>query len=158
LVHQQAIAIEASNAGVPCVHVFIIPDCYHYWSHYLYGLIGAETLIPLFMQNMRGFTAFEAGLAILPGALITGIMSPFIGRIFDRIGARWLVIGGLLLITASSFTFMDVGPSTSFTFIMVMYSIRMFGLAMVMMPVSTAALNQLPKRLIAHGAAMDNTM
>lgn len=122
------------------------------------GLIGAETLIPLFMQNMRGFTAFEAGLAILPGALITGIMSPFIGRIFDRIGARWLVIGGLLLITASSFTFIDVGPSTSFTFITVMYSIRMFGLAMVMMPVSTAALNQLPKRLIAHGAAMDNTM
>lgn len=78
------------------------------------GLIGAETLIPLFMQNMRGFTAFEAGLAILPGALITGIMSPFIGRIFDRIGARWLVIGGLLLITSFLLYFYRCGSFDKF--------------------------------------------
>ncbi|MFC3884549.1 DHA2 family efflux MFS transporter permease subunit [Bacillus songklensis] len=122
------------------------------------GLIGAETLIPLFMQNMREFTAFEAGLAILPGALITGFMSPITGRIFDKIGARWLVIIGLTIITASSFAFTNLGPSTSFTFITIMYGVRMLGLSMVMMPVSTAALNQLPKRLIPHGAAMDNTM
>jgi EmrB/QacA subfamily drug resistance transporter len=122
------------------------------------GLIGAETIIPLFMQNMRGFTAFDAGLALLPGALISGFMAPFIGRVFDRVGARWLVIIGLIIVTASSFAFTDLGPTTSMTFITVMYGIRMFGLSMVMMPVATAALNQLPKRLIPHGAAMDNTM
>jgi EmrB/QacA subfamily drug resistance transporter len=122
------------------------------------GLIGMETIIPLFMQNMRSFTAFEAGLAMLPGALITGLMSPIIGRVFDKVGARWLVITGLLIMTVSSFAFTNLGPSTSFIYITVTYSVRMLGLAMVMMPVSTAALNQLPKRLIAHGAAMDNTM
>ncbi|RBW69661.1 DHA2 family efflux MFS transporter permease subunit [Bacillus taeanensis] len=122
------------------------------------GLIGAETLIPLFMQNMREFTAFEAGLAILPGALITGLMSPITGRIFDKIGARWLVISGLTIITGASFAFTNLGPETSFTFITMMYGLRMLGLSMVMMPVSTAALNQLPSRLIPHGAAMDNTM
>ncbi|WP_026693498.1 DHA2 family efflux MFS transporter permease subunit [Peribacillus kribbensis] len=122
------------------------------------GLIGAETLIPLFMQNMRGFTAFEAGIAILPGAFITGILSPVIGRLFDRVGARWLVIIGLIIMTAASFAFINLGPSTSFMYIMVMYSIRMLGLSLVMMPVSTAALNLLPNRLLAHGTAMDNTM
>ncbi|MCM3768706.1 DHA2 family efflux MFS transporter permease subunit [Neobacillus niacini] len=122
------------------------------------GLIGSETIIPLFMQNMRGFTALDAGLALLPGALISGFMAPFIGRIFDRVGARWLVITGLVIITASTFAFTKLGPATSMTFITVMYGIRMFGLSMVMMPVATAALNQLPKRLIPHGAAMDNTM
>ncbi|PLT33142.1 DHA2 family efflux MFS transporter permease subunit [Bacillus sp. V5-8f] len=122
------------------------------------GLIGAETLIPLFMQNMRGFTAFEAGIAILPGALITGILAPFIGRIFDKVGARWLVITGLFIITLSSFAFIDLGPATTITYITVMYSIRMLGLSMVMMPISTAALNLLPNRLLPHGAAMDNTM
>ncbi len=122
------------------------------------GLIGMETIIPLFMQNMRNFTAFEAGLAILPGALITGLMSPITGRIFDKVGARWLVITGLTIITVSSFAFTNLSPSTSFLYITIMYSVRMLGLAMVMMPVSTAALNQLPKRLIPHGAAMDNTM
>lgn len=122
------------------------------------GLIGAETIIPLFMQNMRGFSAFDAGLALLPGALISGFMAPFIGRVFDRVGAKWLVIVGLIIVTASSFAFTNLGPATSMTFITVMYGIRMFGLSMVMMPVATAALNQLPKRLIPHGAAMDNTM
>lgn len=122
------------------------------------GLIGAETIIPLFMQNMRDFTAFEAGLALLPGALITGLLSPITGRLFDKFGARWLAIIGLTIITGSSFAFASLSPTTSFTFLTVMYGIRMFGLAMVMMPVATAGLNRLPKRLIPHGAAMDNTM
>lgn len=122
------------------------------------GLIGVETLIPLYMQNMRGFTGLEAGLALLPGALITGFMSPIAGRIFDKIGARWLVIIGLFVVTSSSFAFTNLGPETSFTYITVFYGIRMFGLSLVLMPVATAGLNQLPKRLIPHGAAMDNTM
>ncbi|UOE96176.1 MDR family MFS transporter [Alkalihalobacillus sp. LMS39] len=122
------------------------------------GLIGVETLVPMYMQNMREFTAFEAGLALLPGALVMGMMSPITGRIFDKIGAKWLVITGLLIMTISSFAFVILSPTTSFVYITVMYTIRMFGLSMVMMPVATAALNQLPNRLIPHGAAMDNTM
>ncbi|ARK29613.1 DHA2 family efflux MFS transporter permease subunit [Halalkalibacter krulwichiae] len=122
------------------------------------GLIGVETLIPLFMQNMREFTAFEAGLALLPGALITGLLSPIIGRVFDKVGAKWLVLVGLTILTLSSFSFTNLGLETSFAYITIMYSIRMFGLALVMMPIQTAALNQLPKKLIPHGAALDNTM
>ncbi|RXZ01394.1 DHA2 family efflux MFS transporter permease subunit [Fictibacillus sp. S7] len=122
------------------------------------GLIGSETIIPLFMQNMRGFSAFEAGLALLPGALISGLMSPITGRIFDRIGARWLAFTGLVIITGTSLGLSFLDPSTSFMYITILYSVRMFGLSMVMMPASTAGLNQLPKRLIPHGAAMDNTM
>ncbi|MCK0473124.1 MDR family MFS transporter [Halalkalibacter sp. APA_J-10(15)] len=122
------------------------------------GLIGTETLIPLYMQNMRDFTAFESGLALLPGALIMGMMSPITGRIFDKYGAKWLVYIGLTILTVSTFAFAILGPETSFTYLTVMFAIRMFGLSMVMMPVATAALNQIPKRLIPHGAAMDNTM
>lgn len=122
------------------------------------GLIGVETLIPLYMQNMRDFTAMEAGLAILPGALVMGMMSPITGRVFDKIGARWLAIIGLIIITLATLAFSNLDKSTSFTYITVLYAIRMFGLSMVMMPATTAGLNQLPKRLLAHGAAMSNTM
>jgi EmrB/QacA subfamily drug resistance transporter len=122
------------------------------------GLIGTETLIPLYMQNMRGFTAMQSGLVILPGALITGFMSPITGRIFDRIGAKWLAIVGLSIITGSTFVFSHLNMSMSFTFITVVYAIRMFGFSMVMMPVTTAGINQLPRRWIPHGAAMSNTM
>ncbi|KGR89523.1 multidrug MFS transporter [Ureibacillus massiliensis 4400831 = CIP 108448 = CCUG 49529] len=122
------------------------------------GLIGVETLIPLYMQNMREFTALEAGLVLLPGALITGFMSPIAGRIFDKFGAKKLVMVGLAIITISSFAFIQLDTNTSFVYMTIMYSVRMFGLSMVMMPIATAALNQLPNRLIPHGAAMDNTM
>ncbi|MBN9653164.1 DHA2 family efflux MFS transporter permease subunit [Halobacillus sp. GSS1] len=122
------------------------------------GLIGAETLIPLFMQDMREFSAFESGLALLPGAVITALMSPITGRIFDKIGARLLAVVGLTIITGASLAFSFLNIETTFTTITVLYAIRMFGLSMVMMPVTTAGLNQLPKKLIPHGAAMSNTM
>ncbi|MFD1067990.1 MDR family MFS transporter [Oceanobacillus locisalsi] len=122
------------------------------------GLIGAETLIPLYMQNARGFTAMEAGIVLLPGALVNGMMSPITGRIFDRFGARWLSIIGLIIITVSTFAFANLGPSTSMLMVTILYAIRMFGLSMVMMPVTTAGLNQLPRELIPHGTAMTNTM
>ncbi|GIO23296.1 DHA2 family efflux MFS transporter permease subunit [Oceanobacillus sp. J11TS1] len=122
------------------------------------GLIGTETLIPLFMQNMREFTAFEAGLSMLPGALITGLMGPIIGRIFDRVGGKWIVLPGLIIITLATVPFMFLDVNTTFTFVIIMYAVRMLGLALIMMPIQTAALNQLPRDLIPHGAALDGTM
>ncbi|WP_158734820.1 MDR family MFS transporter [Alteribacillus sp. YIM 98480] len=122
------------------------------------GLIGLETLIPLFMQNMRGFTAMESGLVLFPGALLAGLMAPITGRIFDKIGARFLGISGLIIMSVSTFAFVLVDTSTSLVYLMVAYAVRMFGFSMVMMPVNTAGLNEMPPKLIPHGAAMTNTM
>lgn len=122
------------------------------------GLIGLETLIPLYMHNMRGFTAVEAGIVLLPGALITGLMAPITGRIFDRYGARVLAIPGLIIMTISTFAFLFIDTNTSILYLMVMYAIRMFGFSMVMMPVNTAGLNQIPRKLLAHGSAVTNTV
>ncbi len=122
------------------------------------GLIGAETLLPIYMQNMAGYTALESGLMILPGALVMGLMSPINGRIFDRIGARWLVIIGLSIVTVTTLFYTQLTATTSFTYLTVVFAIRMFGISMVMMPATTAGLNQMPNRLIPHGTAMNNTM
>jgi EmrB/QacA subfamily drug resistance transporter len=122
------------------------------------GLIGLETLIPLYMHNMRGFTAVEAGIVLLPGALITGFMAPITGRIFDRYGARVLAIPGLIIMTISTFAFLFIDTTTSILYLAVMYAIRMFGFSMVMMPVNTAGLNQIPRKLIPHGSAVTNTV
>ncbi|GAA0440749.1 MDR family MFS transporter [Lentibacillus halophilus] len=122
------------------------------------GLIGSETLIPLYMQNMRDFTAMESGLVLLPGAIISGLMSPITGRIFDRIGARLLALVGLLIMTGATLVFGFLGTTTTLSFLIIAYAVRMFGFSMVMMPVTTASLNQLPQKLIPHGTAMNNTM
>src|SRR5690625_1957447 len=122
------------------------------------AMIGTAVILPLFMQNMLDFSAFKSGLALLPGAIIMGLMNPVTGRLFDRFGARWLSIIGLIIIVITTFMFTDLSVETSFAFIAVTNAIRMLGISMVMMPVTTAGLNQLPPRLIPHGSAMNNTM
>ncbi|UOR13985.1 MDR family MFS transporter [Halobacillus amylolyticus] len=122
------------------------------------AMIGAATVLPLLMQNMLGFTAFESGLALLPGALLMGVMNPVTGRVFDKFGAKWLAIIGLAILTITTFMFTNLTAQTTFTYIAVVNAVRMLGVAMVMMPVTTAGLNQLPQRLIPHGTAMNNTM
>ncbi|MGK7376856.1 MDR family MFS transporter [Planococcus sp. 1R117A] len=122
------------------------------------SMIGSATILPIYMQNMHGFTAFESGLMLLPGAIVMGAMNPVTGKIFDAVGGKWLAVVGLLIVTVSTFQFSVLTTTTSFTYLTVMHAIRMFGVSMVMMPVITAGLNQLPERLIPHGTAMSNTM
>ncbi|GAA5416410.1 multidrug export protein EmrB [Paraliobacillus ryukyuensis] len=122
------------------------------------GLIGSETILPIYMQQYADFSALESGLMIMPGAILMGLMSPVTGRIFDKIGARYLAIIGLSVMTVTTFLFTNLSADTSLVFLTVVFGIRMFGMSMVMMPVTTAGLNQLPVHLIAHGTAMNNTL
>lgn len=122
------------------------------------GMIGGMIVLPLYMQNMANFSAMDSGLALLPGAIVMGLMSPVTGRVFDRFGPKWLSIVGFILVTVTTFLFARLSVDTSFTYIAVVNAVRMLGVAMVMMPVTTAALNQLPTQLIPHGAALNNTL
>ncbi|MBM7635188.1 MDR family MFS transporter [Geomicrobium sediminis] len=122
------------------------------------SMISTATILPIYMQNMNSFDAFESGLILLPGAILMGMISPIAGRIFDRVGVRYLAIPGLFLIFISSLMFIDLDGQTSALYLSIGYAIRMVGTGMAMMPVTTAGINDLPHVLIPHGAAMTNTM
>lgn len=122
------------------------------------AMIGGMLILPLFIQNMAGRSAMASGLVLLPGAAVMGLMSPVTGRIFDRFGARWLAIVGFVIVTVTTLMFARLTPDTSMVYLAVVNAVRMFGTAMIIMPVTTAALNQLPARLIPHGTATNNTM
>lgn len=124
----------------------------------LISLIGAETLLPLFMQNVLDFTPLKSGLMLLPGAVVIGGMSPLTGRLFDKYGAKWLALTGMGIVTVTTFMFTQLSLETSFTYLTIFYAIRMFGLSFALMPVMTSALNQLPPKWYSHGSAMANTM
>ncbi|MDO7904985.1 DHA2 family efflux MFS transporter permease subunit [Paenibacillus sp. JX-17] len=115
-------------------------------------------LLPIFLQQIRGFTPVESGLLMLPGALLMGVMSPITGAIFDRVGARWLAVIGLIITVITSWEFANLTVDITYTKLMIIYTARMFGMSMLMMPIQTAGLNQLPQRLNAHGTAMSNTL
>ncbi|SDN86089.1 MDR family MFS transporter [Alkalicoccus daliensis] len=122
------------------------------------SLIGAETMLPLFVQNVLGFTPLESGLMLLPGAIVIGIMSPIAGALFDKYGAKVLAIPGLTIVTITTFMFTNLSLDMSFAFLTTVYAVRMFGLSLTLMPVMTSALNQIPKKWYAHGSAMANTL
>ncbi|WP_066187106.1 MULTISPECIES: MDR family MFS transporter [Gracilibacillus] len=122
------------------------------------AMIGGAIILPLMMQNYLGYNAVESGLALLPGAVLMGLMNPVTGRLFDKFGGKWLAISGLALISVTTFMFSVLTPETTWLYIALVNAARMLGVAMVMMPVTTAGLNQLPTQYIPHGTAMNNTM
>lgn len=122
------------------------------------AMLAAMVLLPIYLQNIRGFTAMESGLLLLPGAIIMGIMSPISGAIFDRIGARYLAIFGLIITILTTWEFSRLSIDTSYGHILFLYCMRMFGMSFIMMPLMTEGMNQLPKNMNSHGTATSNTL
>ncbi len=122
------------------------------------AMFSAMLLLPIYVQTIRGISPFHSGLLLLPGALLMGIMSPITGKLFDKFGGRVLAIIGLTIVTLTSYFLSKLTLDTTYTELILIYSARMFGMSMVMMPVMTNGLNQLPARFYPHGTAMNNTM
>jgi EmrB/QacA subfamily drug resistance transporter len=115
-------------------------------------------LLPLYLQDTRGFTPIKTGLFMTPAALVTAVIMPISGRLFDRIGARPLGIVGLLLMTLATLGFTTLGEDTSSTTIQWYYIIRSAGIGLTMMPLMTAGMNTVPFELTSQGTAMTNTI
>ncbi|MGE6616349.1 DHA2 family efflux MFS transporter permease subunit [Bacillus mycoides] len=121
------------------------------------ALFGGMLLLPVYLQNIRGFTPMEAGLLLLPGSLIMGIMGPVAGKLFDKYGIRPLAIVGLAITTYATYKFTTLSMDTPYSVIMTDYIIRSIGMSFIMMPIMTAGMNALPMKLISHGTATQNT-
>ncbi|HGE5780983.1 TPA: DHA2 family efflux MFS transporter permease subunit [Bacillus pseudomycoides] len=115
-------------------------------------------LLPIYLQNGRGFTAFESGLLLLPGAVINAFLSPITGKMYDKYGAKPLFITGLVFIIISMWGAIDLTESTTYMYLMVRTIILRIGLSFISMPLNTAGLNALPRELGSHGSAVNNTI
>ena len=122
------------------------------------SMIGSETVLPMFVQNLLGRTPIDSGLILLPGAIVMAIMSVISGWLYETFGAKVLAIIGMsiVLITTSYFVVMDEHTST--VMLATVYAIRMIGIAMGLMPIMTHTMNQLTPELNAHGSSMTNTI
>lgn len=115
-------------------------------------------LLPMYLQDGRGFSALDAGLLLLPGAIINAFLSPVTGKLFDKYGAKPLFIFGLVLVALSMWLVIDLSSTTSYVYILVRTIILRIGLAFITMPLNTAALNAIPRELASHGSAVNNTI
>lgn len=121
-------------------------------------ILSASILLPLYLKGGLLLAAFSAGLMLLPGGVINGLMSPFTGRLFDKFGPRVLVFPGFIITTLFTFLFTNVTTETSTIAVILMHTGLFIGVAMIMMPGQTNGLNQLPKEYYPDGAAVMNTL
>ncbi|MDO7908295.1 DHA2 family efflux MFS transporter permease subunit [Paenibacillus sp. JX-17] len=121
-------------------------------------ILSSMLILPLYLQQGMGKTAFQAGLLLLPGGIINGIMSPIMGRLFDKFGPKWLVIPGLIIIGVILWFFSSISLTTTVAVIIVLHTCLMIGVSMVFMPGQTNGLNQLPPEYYPHGTAIMNTL
>ncbi len=122
------------------------------------SLYGGMILLPIYLQNLRGFSALDSGLLLLPGSLIMGLLGPFAGKLLDTIGLKPLAIFGIAVMTYATWELTKLNMDTPYMTIMGIYVLRSFGMAFIMMQMVTAAINALPGRLASHGNAFLNTM
>ena len=118
------------------------------------ALFGGIILLPLLMQGVLGMTVLASGLLLLPGALLFGLMGPVVGRLFDRVGPRPLIVPGAVLATASMWTFAAViSESTPWPLLLAGHVVLNIGLSLMFTPLFTASLGSLPPHLYSHGSA-----
>ena len=81
----------------------------------MFGLIGVIFLLVLFLQIGLGFSAFKAGLTLLPLPLVIIVVAPFAGRLTDRIGGRWILFAGTFISALGIYLMSDLTGSTTET-------------------------------------------
>ncbi|NVY96354.1 multidrug efflux MFS transporter [Lactobacillus sp. DCY120] len=121
------------------------------------AMMAIGMILPLYLQIVKGLSAFHSGLVLLLGALVTGFMSPITGAAFDRYGAKRLATTGMFFLTMGTLPFVFITQHTPTIYIVMLHAVRMFGVSMVMMPITTSGMNALPFNLISHGTAVNNT-
>ncbi|HMJ11493.1 MAG TPA: DHA2 family efflux MFS transporter permease subunit [Polyangiaceae bacterium] len=120
------------------------------------GLYGALFAVPIFAQSMLHFTAQQTGMLLLPGALASAFTMPFVARLLHRFDARLLIACGALLIIYSMHLLSNLNPQTSSDDLFWPLIIRGVGAVLMFLPMSMAALGNVPVREIASATGMYN--
>lgn len=122
------------------------------------SMFGTLVLLPQYLQNVAGLDALEAGLMLLPGSILMGLLGPLMGRVYDARGTRTLLIPGTIMVSAALFFYSTVGEHTAWWMIMAAQTILSVGLAMSFTPLFSASLGSLQRHLYSHGSAALNTI
>ena len=122
------------------------------------ALLAAGILMPIYIQSLRGFSATLSGLILMPGALLMGAMNPIAGRMFDRHGPRKMAITGMTLLTLTTLAFAILNLQSNIWYICAVYTVRMFAMSLVNMPITTWGMNALDNKVMNHGTSVNNTL
>ncbi|WP_373264380.1 DHA2 family efflux MFS transporter permease subunit [Hungatella hathewayi] len=122
------------------------------------GMMAVSTLLPLYNQSLRGFSATVSGLITMPGSLMTAVISPFAGKLYDKIGIRKLYVSGASLIFGGHFALCFLTDTTPAALIAALFLIRQCGIGMLMMTTVTWGMSTLDRKYISDGTAVISSL
>jgi DHA2 family lincomycin resistance protein-like MFS transporter len=122
------------------------------------ALFGTIILLPLYAQDVLGLAPLQAGLLVLPGGLLMGVAAPFVGRAFDRVGPRPLLMPGTTLVALATWGLATLSADSAPWLLLACHVTMSGGLALIFTPLFTSALGSLSPRLYSHGSAVVGTV
>jgi EmrB/QacA subfamily drug resistance transporter len=122
------------------------------------GLFGAEFLLPVYLQALRGKTALETGFILLPMAFAAGIATPVAGRIYDRVGPRPLLVTGFSLLMVNTWQLSQLTAATSVRWLLFLLLLRGLALGMTVQTTFITALSVVPAKDLPRGSSLVNSL
>ncbi len=122
------------------------------------ALIGVSLLWPIFLQQVRGVSPVTTGLMLLPGGLAMGVAGPLVGRLFDRFGARVIVVPATSVLVVMLGLMGLSTAGTALALLVVMHFLFSLSLSFVFTPTFTGGLNDLTPHQYSHGSALFGTL
>jgi len=106
-----------------------------------FAMMGVFFFLALYMQDILRYTPLEAGVRFLPSTLMIVGVAPVAGRLADRFGPRWLMVGGLAILTASLYSFSGIAVDSGYLDLLPGFMLLGIGIALTMSPMTSAAMN-----------------
>jgi DHA2 family multidrug resistance protein len=119
-----------------------------------FGLFGTALIIPLFLQNVLGFTATETGLVLLPGAIATAISMPIASRMVAKVDGRAMIAFGLLIFAASAWWMGNINQDAGYWNVFWPRAVQGFALGFLFVPLSTATLGEIERHRMANATGI----
>jgi EmrB/QacA subfamily drug resistance transporter len=125
-----------------------------------FAMMGTFFFMAIYLQDILGYGALEAGVRFLPTTMVIAVTAPIAGRLSDRFGPVWPMSTGLAVLATSMFLFAQIDVGTTYSGLLVPFILMGLGIAMVMSPMSTAAMNAVSvlKAGVASGVLQTSRM
>jgi MFS transporter, DHA2 family, lincomycin resistance protein len=121
-------------------------------------LVGVPAILLLYLESVLGVNAIVSGLVVMPGGLLLAALSLPVGSLFDRYGARPLVLPGTIAMAVALWWFALLGRGTPVFEVVGVNVVFMGGLGLMMAPLMTESMVVLPEELHSHGSAILSTL
>ncbi|MBO0892201.1 MAG: MFS transporter, partial [Acidothermales bacterium] len=118
------------------------------------AMLGTIVLLPIYLQNVLHLAPLVIGLLLLPGGLLMGLLSPVVGRLYDRFGPRALLVPGAVLASASLWYASLFTSTSSIWHVLGFHILLSVGLAFIFTPLFSAGLGAVEPRFYSYGSAI----